>query len=48
MQAQKSPMCAVSSRNTLNPVMCRWEGSAGSEPHVRTHSPLSDKSEIVL
>ena len=45
---KKSPMCAVSSRNTLNPDMCRWEGPVRSEPHVRTHSPLSVKSEIVL
>ncbi len=41
-------MGAVSSRNTLNPDMYRWEGPAGSEPHVKTHFPLSVKSEIVL
>lgn len=41
-------MCAVSSRNTLNPENVRWEGSAGSEPHVKPHNPISVRSEIVL
>ncbi len=41
-------MSAVSSRNTLNPDMYRWEEPAGSEPRVKTHFPLSVKSEIVL
>jgi len=41
-------MCAVSPRNTLNPDMYRWEGSVGSEPHVKPHNPLSVRSEIVL